>query len=125
MPLSEDEERILQEIAQQFYADDPQLAHAVGSTTLYTHSVRRLKWSMAGFVLGLVILVVTLSTSELLAFGGFLVMLGCALMFERNARKLGKAGLEQVTQSMKASGVKDFLGSTGQRMRERFKREGE
>jgi hypothetical protein len=125
VPLSEDEERILQEIAQQFYADDPQLARAVGSTTLYTHSVRRLKWSTAGFVLGLVLLVVTLSTSFLLAFGGFLVMLGSALMFERNARKLGKVGLDQVTKSVRASSVRDFFGSTGQRMRDRFRRDAE
>ena len=44
MPLSEDEERILHEIAQQFYADDPQFAREVGETTLYTHTVRRMKW---------------------------------------------------------------------------------
>ena len=43
-------------------------------------------------------LVATLSTSYLLAFGGFLFMLACALYFERNLRKLGKAGLEQITE---------------------------
>ena len=55
-------------------------------------------------------LIVTLSTSYLLAFGGFLVMLGCALYFERNLRKLGKAGLEQVTRSIKATGFRDAIG---------------
>ena len=94
MPLSEDEERILHEIAQQFYADDPEFAREVGETTLYTHTVRRMKWSGFGFVAGVVFLVVTLSTSYLLAFAGFLMMLGCALYFERNLRKLGKADSE-------------------------------
>ena len=48
----------------------------------------------------------------LLAFGGFLVMLVSALTFERNPRKLGKAGLEQITQSMQAAGLRDAFGST-------------
>ena len=32
----------------------------------------------------------------LLAFVGFLVMLGAAMMFERNARRLGRAGLNSL-----------------------------
>lgn len=122
MPLSEDEERILSEIAQQFYADDPEFARGVGETTLYTHTVRRMKWSGLGFVAGVVFLVASLSTSYLVAFGGFLLMLACALYFERNLRKLGKAGLEQVTASMKAAGLRDALGGATGRVRERFKR---
>lgn len=122
MPLSEDEERILSQIAQQFYADDPEFAREVGETTLYTHALRRMKWSGFGFVVGAVFLVATLSTSFLLAFGGFGVMLGCALYFERNLRKLGRAGLDQVTRSMRTSGLRDALGGATGRMRERFRR---
>jgi hypothetical protein len=121
VPLSEDEERILHEIAQQFYDDDPDFAGKVSETTLYTHTVRRMKWSGFGFVAGVVFLVVTLSTSYLLAFAGFLAMLGCALYFERNLRKLGKAGLDHVTRSMKATGFRDALGGARGRMRERFR----
>jgi hypothetical protein len=121
VPLSEDEERILHEIAQQFYADDPEFAREVGETTLYTHTVRRMKWSGFGFVAGVVFLVATLSTSYLLAFGGFLAMLGCALYFERNLRKLGKAGLDQFTRSIKAAGFRDAIGGARGRMRERFR----
>ena len=40
MPLSEDEQRILHEIEQQFYETDPALARAVGSTSLYRHAFR-------------------------------------------------------------------------------------
>ena len=113
MPLSEDEERILSEIAQQFYADDPEFARGVGQSTLYRYTIRRMKWSGAGFVGGVVFLVATLSTSFLLAFCGFLVMLGCALYFERNLRKLGKAGLDHVTRSMRATHLRDSLGGAG------------
>ena len=126
MPLSEDEERILSEIAQQFYADDPEFAREVGETTLFTHTVRRMKWSGFGFVAGVAFLVATLSTSYLLAFGGFLFMLACALYFERNARKMGRAGLESVTKRMKAgNGLREVLGTSSEKMRERFKRDDE
>jgi hypothetical protein len=125
VPLSEDEERILSEIAQQFYADDPEFARGVGETTLFTHTVRRMKWSGLGFVAGVVFLVAALSTSYLVAFGGFLLMLACALYFERNLRKLGKAGLEQVTASMKGAGLRDALGGAKGKVRDRFKRSDE
>lgn len=121
MPLSEDEERILQEISQQFYEDDPDFAGKVGETTLYSHTVRRMKWSGFGFAAGIVFLVASLSTSFLLAFVGFLMMLGCALYFERNLRKLGKAGLDHVTRSIKATGFRDAIGGAKGRMRERFR----
>jgi hypothetical protein len=122
VPLSEDEERILQEIAQQFYTDDPEFAREVGETTLYRHTARRMKWAGLGFVVGLIFLVATLSVSFWLAFVGFGVMLACALLFERNLRKLGRAGLEHVSRSMRGAGLKNTFGGAGSRVRERFRR---
>ena len=123
MPLSEDEERILQEIAQRFYEDDPTFAREVSETTLYRHTVSRMKWSVVGLVVGAIFLVATLSVSYLLSFAGFLVMLVCALVFERNLRKLGRAGLDQLTRTVRANGVRDALGGAGRRVRERFNRD--
>ncbi|MGE3620337.1 MAG: DUF3040 domain-containing protein [Acidimicrobiia bacterium] len=125
MPLSEDEERILQEIAQQFYADDPEFAREVGETTLYRHAARRLKWAGLGFVAGLAFLIATLGTSYVLAFAGFLVMLASALLFERNLRMMGRAGLDQLSRKVRASGVRDALGGAGRKMRDRFRRDDE
>ena len=123
MPLSEDEERILQEIAQRFYEDDPTFAREVSETTLYRHTVRRMKWSVVGLVAGAAFLVATLSTSFWLSFAGFLLMLVSALVFERNLRKLGRAGLEQLSRTVRANGLRDALGGAGRRMRERFRRD--
>ncbi len=119
VPLSENEQRILQEIEQQLYDSDPDLAREVSSTTIYRHAGRNLKWAGLGFLGGLVFMVLTVQTL-LLAFAGFLVMLGCAVLFERNLRKMGRAGWHQWTESVNASGVRDYFGSAGQRMRERF-----
>ena len=122
MPLSEDEQRILQEIEQQLYDSDPQLAREVSSRTIYRHAGRNLKWAGLGFVAGLVLMVLTVETLPL-AFGGFLVMLGSAVLFERNLRKMGRAGWHQWTESMSASGMRDYFGSAGERVRQRFKKE--
>ena len=122
LPLSEDEERILQEIAQRFYEDDPSFAREVSETTLYRHTVRRMKWSIVGLVAGAVFLVATLSISFWLSFAGFLFMLGSALVFERNLRKLGKAGIDHLSKAVRANGLRDALGGAGQRMRDRLNR---
>jgi hypothetical protein len=121
VPLSEDEQRILSEIEQRLYESDPQLAREVSSTTVYTHAIRGMKWSTLGFVVGIVLLLITLSVSYVLAFGAFLVMLGAALAFERNARQLGRAGMQQLTQR-RARGSRE-PGGFSQRMRERFRRD--
>jgi hypothetical protein len=121
VPLSEDEQRILSEIEQRLYESDPQLAREVSSTTVYTHAIRGMKWSTLGFVVGIVLLLITLSVSYVFAFGAFLVMLGAALAFERNARQLGRAGMQQLTQR-RARGSRE-PGGFSQRMRERFRRD--
>ena len=68
-------------------------------------------------------MIVTLRIHYWFAFGGFVVMLLAALFFEHNARKLGRVGLQHVAQSMRAAGLKDYFGNTGNRMRDRFKRD--
>lgn len=125
VPLSEDEQRILQQIEAQFYESDPDFAGELGKHSLYAHHLRRLKWATATFVIGVVVLVVALATETTFfaAFAGFVIMLASALWFEHNLRRLGRAGMSQLTDSMKANGLREFLGSTSQRMRDRFKKD--
>jgi len=123
VPLSEDEQRILHEIEQQFYESDPAFAREVGKTTLYRHAGRNLKWAALGFVCGFVLLLVAFISSLVLGFAGFLVMLGSAVVFERNLRKMGRAGWRQVSDTMKTHNLRDTVGDAGKRIRKRFKRE--
>ena len=67
MPLSEDEQRILHQIEQQFYESDPDFATSQ-QTWLYRHAFRNIKWAALGLVAGLVFLLLTLSVHLLLAF---------------------------------------------------------
>ncbi len=120
VPLSEDELRILSEIETHLYESDPELAREVAETTVYTHSFRNIKWAALGLLVGIVLMVWLLSVSYLLSFGGFLVMLVSLLFLERNARRVGRAGLGQMSQSMRSGKLRDVVGS---RMRQRYDRD--
>ncbi len=116
MPLSEEEQRILSEIEQQFYADDPRLAGDISRHSLYVESVSRMKRATLVFLVGVVVLVVTLATAAPfpVAFGGFLVMLGAALWFERSLRRLGRAGMDQLADSLRIPGIRTHPASDQQ-----------
>lgn len=103
MPLSEDEQRILAEIEKNLHESDPRLAREVSETTVYRHALGSLKWSVMGFVAGVVVMVATLQIHYLLAFGGFLLMLGSAIGFERNFRLMGRAGVDQFSRAFRAA----------------------
>ncbi|HYH49216.1 MAG TPA: DUF3040 domain-containing protein [Acidimicrobiia bacterium] len=123
MPLSEDEQRILQEIEAQFYANDPQLAQQVSETTLYRHASRNIKWAALGFVVGFIVLLTSFASNLFLGFVGFLAMLGCAFVIVSNLRKMGKAGLESITASVKGGRLKGFFGDAGKNIRKPFRKE--
>ena len=120
MPLSEDEQRILTQIEQQLYQDDPGLAHEVSSTTVFSHGFKHIRLAALGFVIGLAVLLGTLSISYWLSFVGFLIMLMSAWYGEKNLRRVGRAGLQQVTGNARGSSGRGFFGDAGQRMRDRL-----
>jgi len=102
MPLSEEEQRILQQIEQQFYESDPAFSQRVSQTTLYRHAVRRVVLSVGLLLAGLAFLVATLQVHFAVAFVGFLIMLVAAFVIEKNLRAMGKAGLEQVSANLRS-----------------------
>src|SRR4051812_11245283 len=111
MPLSEEEQKILREIEQQLNATDPDLVEQVSRTTLYRHAARVIKWSALGLIGGLVLVVLTFASAVWVAVFGFLVMLGCLLVIERNVRKLGRAGLQTLTGGLRGGGgMRGFFG---------------
>lgn len=123
MPLSEDEQRILDQIEAQFYANDPQLAQQVSETTLYRHASRNIKWAATGFVLGFVVLVTSFASNLFMGFVGFLAMLGCAFVVVSNVKKMGKAGLQNITASVKGNRLKGFFGDAGKNLRKPFRKD--
>ena len=127
MPLSEDEQRILREIEQQFYDTDPAFARGVGTTSLYRHGLRRMKLAVLLFLAGLAVLVYALVLGNFVAAFvlGAIPMFAATLVFEANLRTLGRAGIQQVTNSARAASIRDALGNAGKRARGRIRRDDE
>jgi hypothetical protein len=123
VPLSEDEQRILKEIEANLSATDPALVQQVSETTLYRHASRTIKWAVIGFLAGLLLLIFTFTRALVLGVVGFLVMLACLLVIERNVRKMGKAGIDSFTSSMRGGALKGKLGDAGRKWRERWRRD--
>ncbi len=123
MPLSEEEQRILQEIEKTFYDHDPAFADRVRSETVYRHTGRNIKWAVVAFVVGLVFTVATFAASVLLGLVGFAVMLGSAVYFEENIRKMGRAGWQDISSNVKANGVSGSMSAMQKKLKGRFNKE--
>jgi hypothetical protein len=124
MPLSDEEQKILKEIEAQLNATDPGLVEQVSRTTLYRHAARMIRWAAFGVLAGLVLLVLTFAEQTWIALVGFLIMLGCLLVIERNVRKLGKHGMANITGGWRSNGgLRGIFGDQGRAWRDRFKRD--
>ena len=97
MPLSPDEQRILEEIEQRLSEEDPRLAEQVSRTSLYTHLARRIRWSLLAFLVGLVMLM-SFWASLWVAAVGFCVMLASSLFFYRYLKQLGRDQFRTIQQ---------------------------
>ncbi len=100
MPLSEHEQRLLEQIEQALYAEDPKFASTVRATDLRTVARRRIRRAAALFVVGLGVLLAGVIFNRLVAgvpvLGvlGFCIMLGSALYgWSQYKRLTGKPDL--------------------------------
>ncbi|HTZ08229.1 MAG TPA: DUF3040 domain-containing protein [Acidimicrobiales bacterium] len=122
MPLSEHEQRVLHELEQALYKDDPAWADRVRSETVYRYSGRYVKWSVVGFVVGLGVMLYTFTSNVVLGFLGVLIMFGALVTFWTNLRRMGKAGLEDLGRSLRRDGVGHMVGGARTWVRDRFRR---
>jgi hypothetical protein len=100
LPLSDHEQRILHELEQSLYHEDPAFAERVRSETVYRHAGRYCLWSASVFVAALVFMLLTFSRSVALGFVGVVVMFLAAVVFANNARRMGKAGIDDISRSI-------------------------
>ena len=130
MPLSEHEQRLLEQIERALYAEDPKFASSVSGGRMSKPARRRRIQGGVLFVLGLVLLVVGVAVQALwianipvVSIVGFLAMLGGALLAvtsigagSKKDQKTGEGGAESA-QNPSAEG-----GGFTDRMEERFRR---
>lgn len=120
MALNENEERILHEIEQRFYAHDPESARRIGSTTLPKYLARNCRWAALGFLAGLIVLLVGFASSWIVGIFGFVVMLASAIILTHNLRLMGRHGLRQLAASMRARNFNESVDDALRRLRRRF-----
>jgi uncharacterized membrane protein len=120
VPLSEDEQRILREIEQRYYRNDRKSAERIEQTTLPRYLARNCRWAALGFLLGLVVLLVSFASSWILGIFGFLVMVASAVWFTQNMRKMGRHGWQQLNKSVQSYDLTGRLDETRKKLRRRM-----
>lgn len=89
MPLSEHEQRMLRQIERQFQQERG-LARSFRMPADPREAARNAKRAGAGFVVGLVLLLVSFASSWVVGLIGFLVMLAAALVLVQCVRRLAQ-----------------------------------
>jgi len=85
----------------------------VRSETVYRHAGRYCKWAAVTFVLGVVVLVAFYSKSVIAGFVGVVIMFASAVWFERNLRRMGRAGWHDLTRKKDGEDSAAGAGSSG------------
>ena len=128
MPLSEHEQRLLDQIERALYAEDPKFVSSVRGGRLRKPTRRRRLHGVAVFALGLVLLILGLAVRALYIAGsfpvvsviGFLVMLGGAVMA---VTAVGGAKGQQPAAKRGEQDKSRFTGRMEDRFRRRFEQE--
>ena len=131
MPLSDHEQRMLDQIESALYAEDPKFASSVRGGTLRAPSTRRRLQGAALFVIGLAMLVAGIAfratwigdSLPILSVFGFLLMFGGVVYAITGPRVAG--GRERARSDSGAPRQKRAKGSGGSftsRMEDRFRR---
>ncbi|RII18281.1 hypothetical protein DSC45_10220 [Streptomyces sp. YIM 130001] len=93
MPLSEQEQRMLEQMERALYAEDPKFATALEGSKLRTYTRKRVYQAIAGFLVGIALLMAGMVAQQIwISVVGFLVMLGCAVLAVTGWRKAPKPG---------------------------------
>ena len=127
MPLSEHEQRLLDQIERALYAEDPKFASSVRGARLRRPSRRRRLQGIALFVLGVALLVLGVILPlkpggvPVVSLLGFLVMFLGALL-TLSAIRRGGEGEEGAPESEGGGSPKARRSSFSQRMEDRFRK---
>ena len=126
MPLSEHEQRVLEQIEQSLIADDPRFSAAVKSTDARVIAARKIRIAVAVVLLGLVLLVLGVWLNQVVVgVLGFLVMFGggvVGLTGAQTGRKAGPPvkGAKSAGKSTKARSRVSMKDRLEERLRRRF-----
>ena len=105
MPLSEHEQRLLDQIERTLYQEDPKFASTVRQTDLRTHMKRRMRRAGLVLALGFMIMISGLVISQpLVGVLGFVVMVGALLLAMTAWKRMGAGPNVQAVPSIGPDG---------------------
>lgn len=113
MPLSEHEQRMLEQMERALYAEDPKFASALEGSGLRTYTRRRVYLAVAGFLVGIGLLMGGMIAQQpWISVVGFLVMLGCAVLAVTGWRRAAKPGAAAAPGGSPSRGPADAAVAT-------------
>ena len=116
MPLSEHEQRQLEQIEQALYADHPRFAKAVRAADPQVHYRRRLAYAGVTFVLGIILLPVGVSTTIIaISLAGFVVMLASCYWAVVSYRRMNGIATGKLPVKDRKVGRRDRRAGRGKR----------
>jgi hypothetical protein len=124
VPLSENEQRLLEQMERALYAEDPKFASAMRGAARRPGTGRRLLLGAGGIVVGLVLLVVGVA-QQLVVLGalGFVFMLAGTAYAVSAQRRHGPTGVVGASGKVRPAGTtRRSRGSFMQRLEERWDR---
>ena len=132
MPLSEHEQRQLEQIEQALYREDRRLARLVRSSDPRVHYKRRVAEALVGSVLGVAMIAAGIVLSVIaLAVAGFVVLLLCGIWALNSWRQMSTVALGTVPRGSatgkrrsrrRRRGGGQPRGTFGERLDERWRR---
>jgi hypothetical protein len=121
VPLSDNEQRLLEQMERALYAEDPKFASTMRGASRRSGSVRRLMIGIGGLTVGLVLLVVGVAQQSVpIGVAGFVCMLAGTAYAVSGHRKGGPAGVVQNNGSIRQ--VSRRSGGFMQRLEQRWDR---
>lgn len=101
MPLSEDEQRILEEIEEELSRDDPDLVRQVEESSVFRNSAKALLKALLGAAAGIGLVFAGLITGAIiLSVAGFLVCVATVLAGVNEAGRIGRAAQHSIHMKM-------------------------
>jgi fatty acid desaturase len=130
VPLSEHEQRQLEQIEQALYREDRRLARLVRSSDPRVHYKRRVAEALVGLALGAAMIAAGIVLAVIgLAVAGFVVLLLCGIWALNSWRQMAtvalgaaQAGQAGKRRSRRSRRAKSPRGSFGERVDERWRR---
>jgi hypothetical protein len=123
VPLSDNEQRLLEQMERALYAEDPKFASTMRGASRRVGAGRRILIGGVSVALGLVGLVAGVAGSQyILAILGFVLMLAGTAYALSSQRKSGPSGVVAAGGAVKGRPAKRRSGSFMQRLEERWDR---